>query len=207
VSTPKPPRRTQAERRQTTETRLLAATADLVAEKGIDRTTLAEIGERAGYSRGIVSHHFGSKAVLIERLAAYVSDTFAARFTEVSNGLDGMDGILALCDLYLELVVPDRSIIRANVLMWANAPTLPEDLRAREIDGDRRFRDGFSELVSRGHRDGSVRRDLRPGDTAIAIVGMLRGIALQLWLDPSAAKDKQIRVTVRDLLSGLATAD
>ena len=52
---------TQAERRQKSEQALLDAAAALIAERGVEQTSLARIGESAGTSRGLPTHHFGSK--------------------------------------------------------------------------------------------------------------------------------------------------
>ena len=63
-------RRTQQQRRDQAETALLNAAAELAVEHGVRSLTLARVGERAGYSRGIVTHHFGSKQGLILSLFA-----------------------------------------------------------------------------------------------------------------------------------------
>jgi AcrR family transcriptional regulator len=59
-------RRTQAQRRRESADRLLAAGVELIAEQGFARTTLAQIGERAGYSRETVRLRHGSKLALLE---------------------------------------------------------------------------------------------------------------------------------------------
>ena len=46
-------RRSQAQRRDEAERRLLSAAVRLVGERGLERITLAEVGEAAGYSRGL----------------------------------------------------------------------------------------------------------------------------------------------------------
>ena len=61
--------RTQAVRRAEAEQRLVAAAADMVGEVGPSRVTLASVGERAGYSRGLATHRFGSKGALMQRLS------------------------------------------------------------------------------------------------------------------------------------------
>ena len=71
-----PTRRTQEQRREASEQRMLEAALALVAEKGTFRVTLAEIGERAGYSRGLPAARFGNKAKLLAALAAYIGDRF-----------------------------------------------------------------------------------------------------------------------------------
>ncbi len=64
-------RRTQGERRDEARQRVLQAATSLVAAHGSRAVSLAAIGEAAGYSRGIVHHHFGSKAQLLEELIKY----------------------------------------------------------------------------------------------------------------------------------------
>ena len=54
-------RRSQQQRRSETEQRVLAAAMALIAERGSRGVSLAEVGRLAGYSGGIVSHHFGGK--------------------------------------------------------------------------------------------------------------------------------------------------
>lgn len=58
-------RRTHAERQRDAEDRLTQALAELIAEQGYERTTAAQIGERAGYSRAAVRDRYGSKDGLL----------------------------------------------------------------------------------------------------------------------------------------------
>ena len=57
-------RLTQADRSALSERRTLEAAVELMGERGFEKTTLAAIGEAAGYSRGLATHLFGSKADL-----------------------------------------------------------------------------------------------------------------------------------------------
>ena len=69
------------------------AAVGLLVERGIAGTTLASIGERAGYSRGLVTHRFGSKAGLL----AHVHDSVAAEWLRHVGGfVDEATGIAAL---------------------------------------------------------------------------------------------------------------
>lgn len=58
-------RRTHVERQRDAEDRLTQALAELIAEQGYERTTAAQIGERAGYSRAAVRDRYGSKDGLL----------------------------------------------------------------------------------------------------------------------------------------------
>ena len=55
------PRMTQAERTALSDARMFESAKQILVEKGTHNTTLKEIGERAGYSRGLASNRFGSK--------------------------------------------------------------------------------------------------------------------------------------------------
>ena len=59
---------TQAERTARAETKMVLAAIDLLNTVGIQGTTLVAIGEKSGYSRGLATHHFGSKAGLFDTL-------------------------------------------------------------------------------------------------------------------------------------------
>src|ERR1700712_3044245 len=69
-------RRTQEERRNDAKQRLLGAAAELIGEIGPAGVTLANIGERAGFSRGLPTHYFGSKGAMMQRLVDNVTDEF-----------------------------------------------------------------------------------------------------------------------------------
>src|SRR5258706_4293810 len=50
--------------------RLMASARELFAERGYAATTTADVARHAGVSEGIVFHQFGSKARLLEAVAA-----------------------------------------------------------------------------------------------------------------------------------------
>lgn len=72
-------RRTQAERRAAAIERMLDAAITLISETGYRGTTLAEIGHRAGYSRGLAHHYFGSKLGLMRAVAKELDRRFARK--------------------------------------------------------------------------------------------------------------------------------
>src|SRR5258708_3482259 len=68
--------RTHAQRRDEAERRLLAAAVAIVSDRGIEGTTLADVGVAAGYSRGLPAHYFGRKSDLVAAVASYIADGF-----------------------------------------------------------------------------------------------------------------------------------
>ena len=63
-----PKRRKQAERTALSDRLLTEAAIELLVKHGLQGTTLQGVGERAGYSRGLATHRFGSKAGLFAKV-------------------------------------------------------------------------------------------------------------------------------------------
>lgn len=70
--------------------RILDAAERLIQAEGVPGLTLARAAAEAGVSKGGLLHHFASKeallAALMERLAAYVRDSFAATIAATPEG-------------------------------------------------------------------------------------------------------------------------
>jgi len=104
-------RRTQAERRHATRTRLLDATLACLVERGYAGTTTAEVERRAGVSRGARLHHFPTKADLLvatmEHLYAQVGRRYADSLGAVEPSADRFhEGYRLLWKTHVEAVYP-----------------------------------------------------------------------------------------------------
>ncbi|MFJ7218356.1 TetR/AcrR family transcriptional regulator [Amycolatopsis sp. NPDC098790] len=183
---------TQQERRDQAETALLTAAAELVVEQGVRSLTLARVGERAGYSRGIVTHHFGAKQALVERLARATQTGFVPGLEDVPPGLDRL---LRLIDGYLGELGRIGVFNQAFLVLWAESATQPE-LAPIFRERDAAFRKDLSDDVQAGIADGTIDSGVTPGQVAVAVVGQLRGIALQRLLDPQSVDTKRLRRSV-----------
>jgi AcrR family transcriptional regulator len=176
--------RTQEQRRIEAERRLVLAAAELVGEIGPARVTLANVGERAGYSRGLATHHFGSKSALMQRLVDTVTSQFREAILEESQSDSPIDKLRQLVDFYLSVVSDLRPVNRARLVLWADAVAGPsEDIRPRMISADREFREEIEKLIQLAVGAGDVSASVDPHGLATVIIAMLRGVALQRVLD------------------------
>ena len=82
-----PVRRTQAERTATTRAALLAATVDVLVERGYRGTTTQDVARRAGVSYGALLHHFPTKADLLCAALGHVLDTRTTEFRKAMADL------------------------------------------------------------------------------------------------------------------------
>jgi AcrR family transcriptional regulator len=186
--------RTQRERRELAEAALLNAAAELVVAHGVRSLTLARVGESAGYSRGIVTHHFGSKQALIERLARATQAGFVPGLDALPPGLDRL---LRLVSGYIGALGEIGVMNRAFLLLWAQAATDP-DLTPIFRERDNSFRADLIADVEAGLADGTIRPGVLPADVAVEVVGQLRGIALQRLLDPKSVDTERLSRTITE---------
>jgi AcrR family transcriptional regulator len=89
------PRRTQAERSETTRKQLLDAAVKLIRKNGFGGLRTIEVADLAGVSRGALMHHFPSKHELVVAVLTYVNEitfTQSARRAQTARH-DGGDPI------------------------------------------------------------------------------------------------------------------
>ena len=188
------PRRTQAQRRDESERRLLRAASDVVAEQGVNAATFEAIGARAGYSRGLATQKFGSKQGLIEALIAHLH----ARLDEAlgAHGVDAMPGLEAVLT-YVDLYLRDLSLKgegRAYFMLLASAIADLSALRAAFAVSHERVERRLEAMVQRGQAEGAIRREMNADAAALMVGSLLLGLSIQCLIDPDMDLDP-IRTT------------
>nr|MDT0663657.1 helix-turn-helix domain-containing protein [Micromonospora sp. DSM 115978] len=133
--------RTQAERSAQARRRLVDAAIRLLAEHGYTGTTLTEIGRVAGVSRGLVTHHFGSKDACVVAAIEQIRDAARQTFTASARGdLRGLARLDHLVEAYLSSVRSDRQYTRALYVVLADAISEAPSLREAVAHTDEVFR-------------------------------------------------------------------
>ena len=200
-------RQSQAERRNRSEDALLDAAAELVAERGVPGTSLASIGGRAGVSRGLPTHHFGSKDALVARLAERAQSRIAQEMREAQRSqaerigdLSALNEVFLTVDAYLEMFEDPTPDQRALLVMWGS--TFPSGASVDGMaDAEKRSYEGLSQLIISGQHDGSVRTDVDPIATAVLLHGLMRGLAALRLTDSGLTDMRGVRRACREWIS------
>ncbi|MGE0312728.1 MAG: TetR/AcrR family transcriptional regulator [Lautropia sp.] len=193
-----PPRRTQAQRRERAERRLLDAALAIVARRGSVRMTLAEVGVAAGYSRGLPAQHFGSKAGLLRALAAHIGVRFREQREAAPARRPGLDAIRGAISVYFGRSDADWTSTRALLVMMTEG-LMDESAMRDDVVAYNRSSLAFFEAHLRIAVDaGEVSRDVEPAACAVILLGAMRGVMLQALSDEAV----DLRA-VRDLLLSL----
>lgn len=84
-------RRTQDERRASSEEALVRAAIDVMKEKGVAGLTLAEVALVAGVSKGLVVHMYGNKQALQLAALSRMRSDFSSRYGAMESDELGVD--------------------------------------------------------------------------------------------------------------------
>jgi AcrR family transcriptional regulator len=194
-------RRTQAERTATASRRMIRAAMRLIARQGYTRTTLAQVGKEAGYTGGLVSHHFGSKEGLLRALVERAGGRFYQdQLLAATRDKSGLDALCASMDTYLdELMVREEHMRALYVVMGEALGPVPE-INEVCADLNRGFRRSAGAWIREGVDAGEIRSDLDPDAEAAVFVGMLRGVATQWMAEPRCFDLDAVRESLKDAL-------
>jgi AcrR family transcriptional regulator len=179
-----PRRQTQAERRETSEQRLLLAAAELIAEEGFAAASLQRIGTRAGYSRGLASQHFGSKDGLVTALIAAVIARSTALLDSRPPAATPLDAIIAYADVILQQIESD-ALVRAYWVMMASAIANRLPMQALFLAEHEKVKEQLSALISEGQTRGEIDPYVDAEAAALSVGSTLLGIGMECLLDPA----------------------
>lgn len=178
-------RRTQHERSAASAKLLVAATIELIAEKGFERTTAAEIGERAGYSREMVRHRYGSKEQLLEWLLEHEHKTLLLR--PPSGTGNGLEQALEQIRLMRQVADDDPERLRAFfVLCFESVGPIPS-LGPWMRDWFSSYQLQLADALRAGKADGSIQPDVDPDTEAQDITYYAAGLCFSFTLHRDAS--------------------
>jgi AcrR family transcriptional regulator len=174
----------QAQRSNRSSEALLDAAAELISEGGLGSMTFAAIGERAGYSRGLVTARFGSKAGLVDALIRRVwGQLHDAHAVPLSHGGRGLDELIELIEAIRDQSDEHPRDVGALLALMFEALADEPELRARMADFHASMREDIADALRRGIDDGSVADHVDPESGALMIVAIMRGFSYQWLLD------------------------
>ena len=178
--------RTQAERTALSDSRMLDAAVQLIVERGANDTTLKEVGELAGYSRGLAGYRFGSKANLFSFIVRSVGEEWLRELGQAVENKVGLDAILAATDAHYHFVLESANRTRAFYILWFNS--IGPDLELKQVIEhvhERRQKD-VEAWIQRGVAVGKVRNDVDVRGIADQFCAAIIGIVYQWLVAPDA---------------------
>jgi AcrR family transcriptional regulator len=200
--------RTQAERRASSERKLLDAAAQVIAERGTSSVSFADIAKTAGCSHGLPGYLFGSKTELLLALVDDVLVTLRSQMFEPAIG--EMRGLLAIRQalrVFVESLARPTRYTRAMYVLLGEAAGSPPELRTALASYQNDLRRIFRHMVAQGIERGEIRPDVDPDVHSVWILGMARGIGQQVVLDPTTVDIPAVAVAVGETVTRALAVD
>ena len=151
-------RREEAKERRRLE--LIDATIRSIAKRGFSETTLADVADLAGLSRGIVNFYFKSKDALFAETLRFLADEYrqAWRRALAKAGSDPAQRLRAMLMVNFEPRIFSRKKIAVWYAFWGEAKSRPAYLAVCE-EKDREYREELDACVAAVARDGRYALD------------------------------------------------
>jgi AcrR family transcriptional regulator len=175
----------KAEQSLKTRRRLIDSATELFAHNGYRETSIQQIADAAGISRGSIFWHFGSKegllwAVAEELFARWENEILVPEVGEAT----GVEAVVRSLDAHRAFLTGETDAHRLFYVLLFDALGPRADLADEFVRLHRHFKKLGAAWIGLGVDKGEVRSDADPEAVAVAIVGALGGIAYQHLLSP-----------------------
>jgi len=174
---------------------ILEAAVEVIAERGVCGTRIADVAERGGTSAPLVLYYFESKDKLLTDALAFAEDRFyLAVFAELTDLETASERLVRL----IELTCGHESvaeILREDVALWIElwSRAIRDEAAGRKRAAlDRRWRRTIADIVREGQQDGEF-VDIDPDRFSMLLASLLDGMVLQHMLDDPEAGYEQVR--------------
>lgn len=172
---------TQAERTDLSDSKMLEAATELILEVGSVGTTLKEVGERAGYSRGLASARFGSKEGLFLRLITIHRESWAKVVDQYVQGKTGSAAIMARIDAVEDLFQREPETVKAVYMLWFESVGRTSGMREALLKFHHETLDALAVFVEQGISAGEISSHVNPKLFAVDYFAQIFGFIYQ-WL-------------------------
>lgn len=174
----------------------------LIAERGIDATTLREISAAIGMANGSLNHYYPGKNAIIRSAFTYVFDATNARVRERLDGATGLAGLRIFCRELMP--IDDVTVLEARVVIpfWQRALT-DVDLASVFVEAMDVWRMQLLGFVRAGRADGTITSPTADDVIVEQLLAMLNGFQILAVLTPDATTTEMQWQMVHSFLDGL----
>lgn len=180
---------------------VIRATSALIAERGIEDTSMRQIAEAAGVSTGTINHHFKNKRGLV---IAAMDFSYALRDREQYRRLSPLAQLRRLMDTWV--LTPTLRRWWKFWLEYVSHAGRDDELRIRHEERYARQRRFYTRLIREGIEEGELRSDLDPEDTADTWLALLTGMAVNQVVSGDTVTPERARRLLDTHLESLGTS-
>ncbi len=184
-----PKRLTRREQQAHTRTRLMSAASTVFARRGLERASIDEVAEEAGFTKGAFYANFKNKQDLF---LAMLDERFAARLAEIEaaagSDADPPEQAEQAAREFIQAVAADdeweRLFFEFSAYAMRNG-----DFREELVSRYRTIRAQVAEIFSRRLAEIDLEPPIPVEEMAVMTVAMANGIALERMLEPEVVSE------------------
>jgi AcrR family transcriptional regulator len=177
-------RQTQIERKEISDAKMLEAAVDLIVERGAGLVTLKDVGEKAGYSRGLAGYRFGNREGLFDFVLRSVGDEWLGELTQVTANSFGYKAIAAALDAHIKFCEDAPKHVEAFYRLWFDSIAPESQLKGVILGIHQRRRGDVVSWIEQAVAAGEVRSTVDAGMLADHFTASVSGIVYHWMTDP-----------------------
>lgn len=197
---------TRERRRELTRTALIEAAADLFAQKGFHATSLEEIAQAAGFTRGAIYKNFGSKEDILIAVVDWTIERQLAAYADALENAEASssDRVAAAAEVWARVFQRDRNLTLLELELRLHA-LRNEEFRPRLAEWERHQSDRVAKFIAQQCRSAGLKLTVRPEDLSSIALAAVEGLsqAASIRSDDAARSNRLIEVLFRMLSSAL----
>lgn len=148
---------------------ILSAARDVVAEKGVKASSVAEIAAKAGVAKGLVFYYFKNKPAIISEVTGRLSQEYLLGLSSLQSESSALQRLHGVMTHHFDFI--DNSSLNAQFLY--QSITESSDGRTLEFYG--KLFDLIKDILQQGVESREF-RDIDCEETAYMILGSLHGV-------------------------------
>ncbi len=174
--------------KETRQQQLIEATIDSLAKRGYAETTLANVADGAGLSRGIVNFHFESKERLLIATLQFMADEYAGHWMAAYEkaGPSPAAKLWALVAADFDRKLTTRRKLAAWCAFWGEAKSRPT-YQALCGARDARYQQLFEDLITALKAEAGY--SFEPQATTLALCATLEGLWWRLMMNDGLTRE------------------
>lgn len=181
--------------KETRRQQLIEATIDSLAKRGYSDTTLADVADGAGLSRGIVNFHFESKENLLVATLQFMSEEYGDHWNSALDkaGPSVAARLWAIVQADFDRKICTKRKLAAWCAFWGEAksrPTYQALCGARDV----KYQETVIALCADLKAEGDY--DYEPEPMALSLCAMLEGLWLRLMMGDGTTREKALEAAI-----------
>ena len=181
-----------------TKNKILKSALKVFLKNGYSKTSLADIAENAGYTRGAVYWHFKDKSEILEKINSKFFSRFSYKQGEIlETSLNPMDKINEMININFPLLYNNKEFRDFIELTWFKTEIdQHEGLLQGKMAITKTFNDTITILFQEASNEGALKKEVDPEIAALSVTSLINGIYRGYFVIPDKLQSEKTSKTI-----------